>query len=75
MSSKDPTIQDEIPSGGVFLPFLGPLQNLSCLCFHKVFSVVVALETSFSERTYLLNFAQSLSVIYFFVFFFLVSLR
>ena len=35
------------------------------------FSVVFALEASFSERTYLLNFAQNLSVIYFFVFFFL----
>ena len=54
------------PSVGVFLTVLGPLRTFPVIVSTS-FSFSVVLEASLSERTYLLNFAQNLIIIYFFV--------
>lgn len=54
------------PSVGVFFTVLGPLGTFPVIVSTS-FSCSVVLEASLSERTYLLNFAQNLIIIYFFV--------
>lgn len=54
------------PSVGVFFTVLGPLGTFPVIVSTS-FSFSVVLEASLSERAYLLNFAQNLIIIYFFV--------
>ena len=52
---------------GVLLPILGPLRTFPVIVATSFSFSVVVLEASSSERTHLLNFAQNLIIIYFFV--------